>query len=133
MSRKHTILVVDHERNIRKVLERELKANYEVLFARDGLEAVRVYESHQEQIATILIDLCLPRLNGRAVTEWVHHIRPDLPIIVMGKAVDKAVKEMPESGAVITFIRKPFHLSELMGLLRKILDQQSFAYTSGTS
>ena len=59
MSTRQTILIVDHERNIRKALARELKPNYDLLLAEDGLEAVRVYESHQEQIATILIDLGL--------------------------------------------------------------------------
>src|SRR5437899_672715 len=71
MSTRQTILIVDHERNTRKALARELKPNYDLLLAEDGLEAVRVYESHQEQIATILIDLGLPLLDGRAVADWV--------------------------------------------------------------
>jgi DNA-binding NtrC family response regulator len=132
MSTRQTILIVDHERNTRQVLARELTPMYEVLLAEDGLEAVCVYETHREQIATILIDLRLPRLNGRAVAEWVHHIRPELPIIVMSKAIETAVKELPES-AVVTFIRKPFHLSELKKLLRGVLAQQPIVYASRTS
>ena len=120
MSTRQTILIVDHERNIRKALARELKPNYDLLLAEDGLEAVRVYESHQEQIATILIDLGLPLLDGRAVADWVHHICPGLPIIVMSRTAEKAVKELPES-EVVSFVRKPFRLSAVKKLLRETL------------
>src|ERR1700737_4607173 len=113
MSKRQTVLIVDHERSIRTVLARELKAKYEVLVATDGLEAVRIYETHGTQIGTILIDPRLPRLDGQAVAEWVHHIRPDLPIILMGKAVE----ELPLTDGVL-FVRKPLHLPELKKLLR---------------
>lgn len=125
MSTRQTVLIVDRERTIRAALARELKANYEVLVARDGLEAVRIYEAHGEQIGTILIDPRLPRLDGHAVADWVHHIRPDLPIIVMSTAAE----ELPESNGVL-FVRKPFHLPELKRLLRSILTQQPVVQAS---
>ncbi len=113
-------MLVDQERNVRNVLRRKLNMDYEVLFAEDGVQAVRVYETHAERIATIVIDLCLPKLNGRAVTQWVHHIIPDLPVIIAGNVTDPDVKELLSDPAV-RFVRKPLHLSELTKLLKETM------------
>ena len=129
MSEKQTILVVDHQRTIRNILARELKPSYDVLFAEDGVQAIRIYELHAHEIASLVIDVRLPRLNGRAVTEWVHHIFPNLPVIIMSRALDDDVQEMLASPAV-TFLRKPFRLSELKKVLRELVSSQSLAATA---
>ena len=116
MSDRKTILLVDQERNVRNLLGRKLNQDYEVLFAEDGVQAVRVYETYAERIATMVIDLRLPKLDGSAVTEWVHHILPDLPVIVAGNAIDPAVKELLTNPAV-RFIEKPLRLPQLRKLL----------------
>jgi len=124
MSDKQTILVVDQQRTIRNILARELKPSYDVLFAEDGVQAIRLYELHAKEIASLVIDVRLPRLNGRAVTEWVHHIFPDLPVIIMSRAIDTEVQEMLGSPAV-TFLRKPFHLTELKKVLRELVSLET--------
>src|ERR1700687_5620647 len=120
MSDRKTILLVDQERDVRKILGRKLNQDYEVLFAEDGVQAVRVYETYAERIATMIIDLRLPKLNGGAVTEWVHHILPDLPVIIAGNVTDPDVKELLTNPAV-RFIRKPLRLPQLKKLLRETL------------
>jgi len=126
MSTRKTILLVDQAKNVRNVLGRKLKPNYDVLFAEDGVQAVRVYETYAERIATIVIDLRLPKLNGRAVTQWVHHILPDLPVIITGNVNDPDVEELLANPAV-TFLRKPLHISELQELLREMLGKLELA------
>ena len=126
MSEKQTILLVDHQRTIRNILTRELQPSYDVLFAEDGVQAIRIYERHAHEIASLVIDVRLPRLNGRAVTEWVHHIFPNLPVIIMSRALDAEVQEMLASPAV-TFLRKPFRLSELKKVLRELVSSQMVA------
>jgi two-component system cell cycle sensor histidine kinase/response regulator CckA len=126
MSTRQTILIVDQEPGVRKLLARELRPNNEVLLAADGLKAVRIYEIHQEQIAMLLIEPRLPRLDGQAVAEWVHHISPQLPVIFMSKVGFDAAEDFPRSPEV-RFVRKPFDLPELKKILRTILDQQAIA------
>ena len=130
MSDRKTILLVDQERDVRNRLGRQLKQNYEVLFAKDGVQAVRVYESYAERIATIVIELRLPKLSGRAVTQWVHHILPDLPVIIAGNVIDPDVKELLTDPAV-RFIRKPLRLSELTKLLHEAVGRQAPAGAAG--
>jgi two-component system, cell cycle sensor histidine kinase and response regulator CckA len=130
VSDRKTILLVDHERDVRNVLGRKLKPDFEVLFAEDGVQAVRVYETYAARIATIVIELRLPKLNGRAVTQWVHHILPDLPVIIAGNVIDPDVKELLTDPAV-HFIRKPLRLSELTKLLHETVGGQALADAAG--
>ncbi|HXM48879.1 MAG TPA: response regulator [Pyrinomonadaceae bacterium] len=121
---KKTILLAYHERKVRNVLRHKLKPNYDLLFAEDGVQAVRVYESHAERIATIVIELRLPKLNGRAVTQWVHHILPDLPVIISGSVIDPDLKELLANPSV-RFIQKPLRLSELTQLLHETVGRRA--------
>ncbi len=88
------------------------------------MQAVRVYESHAERIATLVIELRLPKLNGRAVTQWVHHIFPDLPVIISGSVIDPDVKELLANPSV-RFIQKPLRLSELKQLLHETVGRRA--------
>jgi len=130
VSDRKTILLVDHEQDVRSVLGRKLNTDYEVLFAEDGVQAVRVYETYAKRIAAIVIDLRLPKLNGLAVTQWVHHIFPNLPVIVAGNVIDLDVKELLTDPAV-RFILKPLRLSELTKLLHETVGGPAPANTAG--
>jgi len=121
---KKTILLAYHERKVRNVLRQKLKPNYDLLFAEDGVQAVRVYESHAECIATIVMELRLPKLSGRAVTQWVHHILPDLPVIISGSVIDPDVKELLANPSV-RIIQKPLRLSELKQLLHETVGRRA--------
>jgi DNA-binding NtrC family response regulator len=63
-------------------LARELGADYQVLPARDGLDAVVQYERLAGH-AAVAADATLPRLSGGVLAEWLHHIDSQLPIIIM--------------------------------------------------
>ena len=47
---RKTILLVYHEPKVRNALTQKLKPNYDLLFAEDGVQAVRVYENHAERM-----------------------------------------------------------------------------------
>src|ERR1700694_567730 len=83
MSSKKTILVVEDDAIILDMLAMQLEVNYDVLVARDGLDAAAVYESNLERVVAIVTDWDMPRLDGGSLAEWVHHISPQLPIIIM--------------------------------------------------
>lgn len=124
MSNKQTILVVDDEPIIRTMLAQELEESYDVMVAKDGLEAIFIYEHHVERVTAIVTDLEMPRLNGRLVTEWVHHINPRLPIIVMsGSMRDVDLEELLRS-RYVTFVAKPFEPSRLKALLSKAIEMK---------
>ena len=63
--RSGTVLVVDDEEIIRNLASRMIEqAGFTVLTANDGEEAIRLYHQHKDDIACVLLDLTMPKMNG---------------------------------------------------------------------
>ena len=89
---RRTILVVDDEEVNRELLKKYLRDDYELLFACNGLEALRICHENAGRIALIMLDLVMPVMDGYEFME-VARKEPDIspiPIIVT------TVKDMEE-------------------------------------
>lgn len=121
MPYKQTILVVDDDPVILEMLTQVLEDTYEVLVAPDGVIAAYLYERNVKEVAALVTDLEMPRLNGQSLTEWVHHIRPQLPIIIMSGGL----RNMPAPDFIqrpmISFLGKPFEPAQLEAVLHNVL------------
>ncbi|RPI49190.1 MAG: response regulator, partial [Chloroflexi bacterium] len=113
------ILVVDDEPPIVDVLVYNLKrANYEVVVARDGVEALAA--ARREKPDLIVLDLMLPRLDGLEVCRALRR-EQDVPIIMLtarDSEVDRVVGL--ELGAD-DYVVKPFSVRELMARIKTVL------------
>jgi len=113
------ILIVDDEPPIIDVLSYNLKqANYQVVIARDGEEALA--QAQREQPDLIILDLMLPRLDGLEVCRIVRRER-DVPIIMLtarDAEVDRVVGL--ELGAD-DYVVKPFSVRELLVRVKNVL------------
>jgi len=119
MNNGFSILVIDDEIQIRKLLEISLEANdYKVLFAVDGKEGITMAASHQPDL--ILLDLGLPDEDGQDILiklrEWFQN-----PIIILSvkSAEDEIVKAL-DNGAN-DYLTKPFRTQELLARMRTAL------------
>ncbi len=117
------ILVVDDEPPIVDLLQYNLqRANYEVLVARDGQEAL--IKARQEEPDLIILDLMLPHLDGLEVCRALRRER-DVPIIMLtarDSEVDRVVGL--ELGAD-DYVVKPFSVRELMARVGSVLRRAS--------
>ena len=113
------ILVVDDEPPIVNMLAYNLKrANYEVLIARDGEEAL--LQARRGQPDLIILDLMLPKLDGLEVCRALRRER-DVPIIMLtarDSEIDRVVGL--ELGAD-DYVVKPFSVRELMVRVKNVL------------
>ncbi|MBI1877109.1 MAG: response regulator transcription factor [Chloroflexi bacterium] len=113
------ILIVDDEPAIVNMLAYNLKrANYEVLIARDGEEALA--QAKREQPDLLILDLMLPRLDGLEVCRALRRER-DVPIIMLtarDAEVDRVVGL--ELGAD-DYVVKPFSVRELLARVKNVL------------
>ena len=113
------ILIVDDEPPIIDVLSYNLKrANYEVVIARDGEQALA--QARREQPDLIILDLMLPRLDGLEVCRTLRRER-EVPIIML-TALDAEVDRVVglELGAD-DYVVKPFSVRELMARVKNVL------------
>lgn len=123
MSNGFSILVIDDEIQIRKLLEISLEANeYKVHFAINGKEGITAAANHQPDL--ILLDLGLPDEDGQDVLvklrEWYHN-----PIIILTvKSAEEEIVKALDNGAN-DYLTKPFRTQELLARIRTALRSKS--------
>ncbi|MBJ93619.1 MAG: DNA-binding response regulator [Rickettsiales bacterium] len=119
------ILVVDDERNIRRVLQALLEASgHEVDAAGDGDEARAMLRRSEAGYDVVLTDLRMPGCDGMQLLRWVRAAQPDTPTVILTAhgTVDIAVEAMREGA--FDFITKPFEDAELSSIIQKALAQR---------
>jgi signal transduction histidine kinase len=118
-----TILVVDDEASLRRLAERVLvRCGFEVLTARDGVEAVEVFRDNTESISAVLLDLTMPRMGGAEALEEILRISPEARVILTsGFGHEGVAARFP--GRRVTFLHKPFGTDGLTEKVRKVLEE----------
>ncbi len=120
-----TILLVDDEKYLVDTVSDMLKhLGYLVLTASDGNEAVEIYEEHKANVDLIILDMIMPHKGGREAYEDLKRIQPDVKVLLTsGFEQQKAVaEEMCHEGAA-GFVEKPYRLSDLSKLIRRVIEQ----------
>jgi two-component system response regulator AtoC len=115
-----SILVVDDEPSIRKVLAAQLRrAGYDVTAVADGSEAISLLAEHPFDL--VITDLQMPEIDGMALLEHCRATLPALPVILITAhgTVDTAVEAI-KLGAH-DYITKPFDQHELQDIITKAL------------
>ena len=119
-----TVLVVDDETNIRKLLSRILRQNgYKVLLAQDGREAVKIFSEYRREVDLVILDMITPNMSGAEVYRLLKQIRDDIRIIICsGYSADTQTQELLENTQ--GFIQKPYRVDELLTKVRQALETQ---------
>jgi len=120
--KENKILLVEDEETLAVGLKFNLiEEGYLVEWAKDGREAVSLFES--ENFDMIILDIMLPYIDGFEIAEIVRKANPQMPILMLTARTSKGdmVKGL-ELGAD-DYITKPFHLKELLlrvkGMLKR--------------
>ncbi len=124
MAPKATILVVDDEPHVVRLVQANLQASgYQVLTANDGRVALRAVEDSQPDL--VILDLMMPDLDGYEVCRRIREYS-DVPIIVLtarGAEIDKIT--CLDAGAD-DYLTKPFSVRELLARVRAVLRRSRF-------
>jgi OmpR family response regulator RpaB len=85
---KETILVVDDEASIRRILETRLSMiGYQVLTASNGEEALEAF--HRASPDLVVLDVMMPKLDGYGVCQELRK-ESDVPIVMLTALGDVA-------------------------------------------
>lgn len=113
------ILIVDDEAPIIEVLSYNLKrANYEVLVAWDGEEALTL--ARREEPDLIILDLMLPKLDGIEVCRTLRRER-DIPIIMLTARDEEVDRVVGLELGADDYVVKPFSVRELLARVKNVL------------
>jgi CheY-like chemotaxis protein len=123
---KETVLVVEDEPALREMVRMTLEQyGYRILEAQSGVEALKVWKEHPNQIDLLLTDMKMPEgMNGRELGEKLLNERPDLKVIyTSGYGRDVAGPDLMLKEGVM-FLQKPYHPKTLAKTIRDCLDQK---------
>ena len=120
-----TVLVAEDDEVIRNLTRSVLtEFGYQVIEAMDGEDAVRVFGENRDRVDLLLLDVIMPRKNGKAAYEEIRRMKPGIRALFMsGYSADMISKEgVLEKG--LSFISKPVSPIEMLMKVREVLDRK---------
>ncbi len=115
---KPSVLVVDDDQAVRDAVAEDLKReNYDLLFAENGLEGLRMVRDAPPTV--IILDLRMPVMGGLDFLDQIQ-LKPSDPysvIVLTAYGDDDSLKACYDGGAS-TFLKKPFNLYEIRGAVK---------------
>lgn len=105
---KRLILIADDEYVNREILGNILESEYDIIYAEDGLEALKLIKENIDKLSLVLLDLIMPKMDG---LELLERLRDDsklsnIPVIVITS--DQLSEEKSLSLGAADFIPKPY-------------------------
>jgi CheY-like chemotaxis protein len=120
---RELILLVDDETEISELASAMLTdEGYRVILARDGFEALKIYQQIGKQIALVILDFFLPVMDGDAVFDELRGLNPEVAVVLSsGFAEQSKLGNMLAQG-LKGFIPKPYTAEKLLEQVRSTID-----------
>jgi PAS domain S-box-containing protein len=120
------VLVVDDEESVRSTASAMLrKLGFEVALAEDGLEAVQIFRATADRFAMVLMDLTMPRMEGKQAFIEMRSIRSDVRVVLMSGFNEQEITRQLPSQDSLGFLQKPFGIEDLTSVVQSVLAADS--------
>lgn len=117
-----TVLFVDDEPDMLELGALTLtQMGCSVITAADGLEAIEIFKARCEEIDCVLLDLSMPRMDGRQTLSELRRIKPALRALLASGYTEHELATRFAGEKVEAFIEKPYSAGALYAKLRKVL------------
>lgn len=116
---RETILLVEDEPAVRQLFAQALaRAGYLVYEARNGEEAVKVFDQHGDSIDLLLTDMRMPYMGGAELAQHLRARRESLKLLCISGYPGTFSGDVPGD-----FLAKPFSRDDLLNKVREVLDR----------
>lgn len=116
------VLLAEDEEVISALTQRMLEhLGFEVLVARNGREALDLFNKHRDELKFALIDLTMPHKSGIEVCKEIKSIQPDFPIILTSGYPEDEYTEQISSLKISGYLQKPFRFDSLRELVKELV------------
>ena len=114
-----TILLVEDEPAVRQLFAQALtRAGYSVYEARNGQEAMKIFDQHGDSIDMLLTDMRMPYMGGAELAHNLRGRRRTLKLLCISGYPGNL-----DTDLAIDFLAKPFSREELLQKVREVLDR----------
>jgi two-component system, cell cycle sensor histidine kinase and response regulator CckA len=119
-----TILVVEDDLDVRNMVRLILsQQGYTTLEAADGDAALAVFDEHRDAIGLVILDVVMPRRNGKEILDDIHRINPAVKAILMSGYTADIVIDKGVRSETVDFLQKPLSVTGLLAKVREVLDR----------
>ncbi len=118
MSKKFSVLLVDDDPQVIRLVRANLEPEYRVLSAADGPSALGTLE--QELPDLIVLDIMLPGMDGYALCQRIREVSA-VPIIMLTAKVEDVDKVKGLKLGADDYVTKPFNVQELLARIEAVL------------
>ena len=120
MDTKLTMLIVDDIDINREAIAISLSAEYNIVQAGNGKDAIEIIKKHASKISLILLDIIMPVMDGMKVLKWIKNSEySSIPVIAI-TADESYQLEALENGAA-DFISKPMDARIIKARIKNVL------------
>jgi PAS domain S-box-containing protein len=118
-----TLLLAEDEDSLRETIRQILEMyGYKVLTAKDGQEAVEIYEREKDHIDLAILDAVMPKMGGRQVAERIYRHNPSQKILFSSGYSASGIHESFLIPGEMHFIQKPYRAQDLAQKVREMLE-----------
>jgi two-component system cell cycle sensor histidine kinase/response regulator CckA len=120
---KGTVLIADDEPSVRMLAERMLhKEGFTTFIARDGREALEVFQQHIQEISLVLLDQTMPHLKGSEIYRKMLEMKESVIILFTSGYTESEIERLTSTPNV-AFLAKPYTMVALRDKIQKLLSQ----------
>jgi len=118
-----TVIVVEDEPIVRKMISRILKINgYSVIEAGYGQEALRIIQNYKERVDLVITDVVMPHMSGKELGDQINKSHKGMKVLYMSGYTDKSIVNQGLLEPGLWFIQKPFTPKGILKKVREVLD-----------
>jgi DNA-binding NtrC family response regulator len=118
-NRKKVLVVDDEESILRTLIEALDILGYDAIGAKNGLEALDVYDNDHFEL--VITDIRMPELNGIELMQRIRARNPEMPVVIITGYPLAYPPEKASTEGAAGYIAKPFRINQIDKLLGKIL------------
>lgn len=119
-----TILLAEDDEDVRNISVSALKEfGYKVIEAVDGEDAVNKFIKNKDEIRLVLLDVVMPKKNGREAYEEMKKIAPEIKALFVSGYTEDVIHRKKIIDEGLNFLSKPMSPTKLLRLVREILDK----------
>ena len=119
-----TILLAEDEPAVRTLVETVLRGyGYRVISAEDGEECVEKFRADPGSVDLILMDLIMPKKNGKEAYEEVKLLRPEVRVLYFSGYTADFLKDRGAGEEGVEVVAKPVQPWDLLRRVRELLDR----------
>jgi PAS domain S-box-containing protein len=118
------VLIVEDNNQVRSLIKETLtRVGYNTVEAKDGDDAIRVFHENRDQIQLLILDVIMPKKNGKDVYDEIKRVNPHIKAIFMSGYDARIIHEKGVLQKGLNFIAKPILPDELLQKVRGVLDE----------